>query len=380
MKKFCVKIRQGILLGCLFGLIANAFAAETNLPYQEIGPGVRYVNEWIRSVPWSIHVIKIDRHRHDLQFITTLGQGKVYGLSSVPDQIAAMPAKIGHAVAAVNGDFFSWKHKPYQGDPRGLQIINGELVSAPDKQVCFWMEGGTPKIAQVESRFKIVWPDGTKNAIGLNTERDQSSAVLLTPSLAESTRTTNGLELILERDGDEWLPLRAGKVYAARVRAISGTNTPLARDILVLSIGPKFPAKNIQPGMRLKISTATLPDVSKATIAIGGGPMLVRNGKILVPSEPVENVKLRNPRTALGWNDSSYFFVVVDGRRKNVSAGMTFGELAREMAALGCTEAMNLDGGGSATIWAGGKVLNQPSDNRIRPVGNALICVRRPSN
>jgi exopolysaccharide biosynthesis protein len=49
------------------------------------------------------------------------------------------------------------------------------------------------------------------------------------------------------------------------------------------------------------------------------------------------------------------------------------------MALLGCTEAMNLDGGGSATIWGGGKVLNQPSDNRNRSLANALICVRKPS-
>jgi hypothetical protein len=371
--------RLGILFFVLLiGFPLNGFSAESKLPYQEIGSGVEYVNEWIRDVPWSIHVIKIDRQRRDLKFITTLGQGKVYGLSSITDQIDSIPSRCGHAVAAINGDFFSWKNKPYQGDPRGLQIIDGELVSAPNGDISFWIEGSKPRMEKVISRFKVRWPDGTETPLGLNSERDTAQAVLVTPKLCESTRTTNGIDLILERNGGDWLPLRAGKTYSARVRKIAATNTPLASDTLVLSLGPKFRAPEIAVGMRLEISTATFPDVSQADFAIGGGPMLVHRGKVLHASpEGKAHVEGRNPRTAFGWNASDYFFVVVDGRRKNVSDGMTFSELANEMAALGCTEAMNLDGGGSSTIWAGGKVLNQPSDNHIRSVGNALICVRK---
>lgn len=378
MKRF-----RAVILVSLFwftGFASNVFSADAKLPYQEIGPGVHYVNEWIRNVPWSIHVIKIDRQRGDLKFITTLGQGKVYGLSSILDQIDSIPSARGHAVAAINGDFFSWKNKPYQGDPRGLQIMDGELVSAPDGQTCFWIEGSNPKMGKVISRFKVLWPNGTETAVGLNTERGTNDAVLVTPALCETTRTTNGIDVILESDGAEWLPLRAGKTYSARVRNVVGTNTPLEPDILILSLGPELRVPKIEVGMRLKISTATFPDVSRAELAIGGGPQLVHRGKTLpyvARGNSKAHVEGRNPRTALGWNDSAYFFVVVDGRRKKVSDGMTFPELAQEMAALGCSEAMNLDGGGSSTIWAGGQVLNQPSDNHIRSVGNALICIRK---
>lgn len=382
MKVFRERAQFFLPLLFLFGIVPKIFPAEAKLPYQEIGPGVFYVNEWIRDVPWSIHVIKIDRRRGDLRFVTTLGQGRVYGLSTIVDQARSVPAQFGHAVAAINGDFFSWKHKPYQGDPAGLQIINGKLVSAPGRGDCFWMEGSQPKIGKVQSRFKVIWPDGTQKAIGLNEERGEAAAVLVTPALCESTRTTNGTDLILEADGDvDWLPLRAGKLYSVRVREIAGTNTPIAPDVIILSLGPKFHSPEIKVGMRLKISTETSPDLSRADVAIGGGPVLVSKGKILVHAPDGKRnsyMEQRNPRTAFGWNDSNYFLVVVDGRRKNVSDGMTFFELANEMATLGCTEAINFDGGGSASIWAGGKVLNQPSDNRVRPVGNALICVRTP--
>jgi len=359
---------------CLFGFALNIFSVEP-LPYREFSPGVEYVNKCVTNVPWSIHVIKIDRNRSDLKLATTLAKETIFGLSSLIEQVNSVPPKVGAAVAGINGDFYLISKKPYQGDPQGLQIIDGELVSAPSENVCFWMEGSKPKIEKVDSRFKVVWPDGKKTHIGLNQDRDDDEAVLLTPRLGESTRTTNGIELILERESGPWLPLRAGKVYSTRVRKICGTNTLLAPDILILSLGPKLQERlpEIKTGMELKISTATSPNIGKANTAIGGGPALVQNGKTLTQTAGKE----RNPRTAFGWNDSYFFFVVVDGRRKDVSMGMSFAELAEEMAALGCKEAMNLDGGGSATIWGDGRVLNQPSDNRNRSLANALVCVRK---
>ena len=81
----------------------------------------------------------------------------------------------------------------------------------------------------------------------------------------------------------------------------------------------------------------------------------------------------RHPRSAIGWNENYFFLVTVDGRQKGVSAGMTLDELATYLVELGCQEAMNLDGGGSATLWFHGKVRNQPCDGYEREVANSLI-------
>lgn len=83
----------------------------------------------------------------------------------------------------------------------------------------------------------------------------------------------------------------------------------------------------------------------------------------------------RHPRTALGWNAKDYLLVVVDGRQKNLSVGMTLEELGETLVKLGCTEAMNLDGGGSATLWYDGAVKNSPCDGRERPIANSLLIV-----
>src|SRR6185436_8105455 len=84
----------------------------------------------------------------------------------------------------------------------------------------------------------------------------------------------------------------------------------------------------------------------------------------------------KHPRTALGWSQKEFIWVEVDGRRKD-SIGMTLNELGAFMIELGCTEAINLDGGGSSTIWFDGKVRNRPSDGTERPVANALVLVRK---
>jgi exopolysaccharide biosynthesis protein len=101
----------------------------------------------------------------------------------------------------------------------------------------------------------------------------------------------------------------------------------------------------------------------------------VRDGKAL----PRNERPVRHPRTALGWNRGYLFLVEVDGRQRRLSVGMSNAELADYLVRLGCDEAMSLDGGGSATCWALGQVMNNPSEGRERPMANALVVMRKPT-
>ncbi|WP_294913415.1 phosphodiester glycosidase family protein, partial [uncultured Gilliamella sp.] len=58
-------------------------------------------------------------------------------------------------------------------------------------------------------------------------------------------------------------------------------------------------------------------------------------------------------------NDGSYILLAVDG--KSGIAGCTMDQIARKLRALGCMNAFNLDGGGSASLWYKGKIINNPS-------------------
>ncbi|MDD2715166.1 MAG: phosphodiester glycosidase family protein [Candidatus Wallbacteria bacterium] len=116
---------------------------------------------------------------------------------------------------------------------------------------------------------------------------------------------------------------------------------------------------------------------SFAEYAIGGGPRLLRDGK-LCPFEDREQFQNdilvgRAPRTALGTIDNKIVMVVIDGRQPDYSIGVTLEELAEIMLNLGCKNALNLDGGGSATIVVNNQLMNRPSDGRERPINNALL-------
>lgn len=344
------------------------------------GDGISYHNDWVRNVPWSVNVLKVDRSRADLGLTTSLGQGRVLGLSPLSRQIAAIPPEIGAPLGAINGDFYQTEQHSYAGDPRGLQIMHGELISAPTGGTAFWIDAeGNPNMDEVTSRLTVTWPDGRITPCQLNEERRSREAVLYTPRAGRSTRTSGGRELILERTGDApWLPLRAGETYRATVRTIRVTgNSRLSGDILVLSLGPGIVpgVPEVAEGAVLEISTATAPDLRGAQMAIGGGPRLLQGGRV----SPI-NVRKgdeRHPRTAMGWNDDHFFLVQVDGRQHGFSVGMTLTELAKYMARQGCREAMNLDGGGSSEMWVAGEVVSRPCFGHERSTANALIVVQK---
>jgi len=133
----------------------------------------------------------------------------------------------------------------------------------------------------------------------------------------------------------------------------------------------------------LQISTASTPSLSVARTALSGGPVLVRDGKrqkIRAAADDAyefSSMLERHPRSAIGWNQDSYFLVEVDGRQKDLSVGMTLDELSTFLVKLGCQEAMNLDGGGSSTLWYDGEVRNNPCDGYERTIANSLVVVRK---
>jgi exopolysaccharide biosynthesis protein len=106
--------------------------------------------------------------------------------------------------------------------------------------------------------------------------------------------------------------------------------------------------------------------------AVGGGPRLVQDGQnVAVENYWAECLDAggtsglsRVNRTAAGITaDGKLILIVADGRGQRGSAGYTLPELAEKFISLGCTDALNLDGGGSSCmVGAEGQVLNSPSD------------------
>ncbi len=106
--------------------------------------------------------------------------------------------------------------------------------------------------------------------------------------------------------------------------------------------------------------------------AVGGHPRLVNEGAPMPAF--AGNCLERHPRTAAGFSRErdKLVLAVVDGR-SSTSVGMTCQRMAELMVGLGAHEALNLDGGGSTTMWLSDRgVVNRPSDGSQRTVRNHL--------
>jgi len=99
------------------------------------------------------------------------------------------------------------------------------------------------------------------------------------------------------------------------------------------------------------------------------GPLLILSG--VIPSSALTAVgghcTNRHPRSAIGLTANNRLILLTVDGRTDLAFGMTCEEIAEVMEDLGCQDALNLDGGGSSTLWGVGElyngVLNYPSDN-----------------
>ena len=112
---------------------------------------------------------------------------------------------------------------------------------------------------------------------------------------------------------------------------------------------------------------------------VQAGPLLVSGGRSMVDGHDREGFSAgseqfdsditieRHPRCALGISATELLAVCCDGRRSGVDGGLTLGELARLLISFGAEEAINLDGGGSATLVHRKHLLNRPYSHQDQP-------------
>jgi hypothetical protein len=371
------------VLAAIFARTDGRALPASNQPEPQ---GLTYTNTRVRGVPWSIHVVRLERTNTLYRIQTAHATGKAIGVDTLSEQVAGSNGKRGTVVAAINGDFYE-RNGPFAGAPHGMQVIEGELISAPSGSSSFWTDSqGQPHLGKVESHFQVVWPDGTSTPFGLNEDRHGDKLELYTPALGTSTRAYRGREFILEPDGTgTWLPLQLGQVYKARVRGISNTgNSRIEPGTIVLSAPPSLANQlpTVAVGAKLQLNTTSTPALRGVRAALSGGPILVSNGEARRTFSShflgfeSGSMGVRHPRAAIGWNQNYWYLVVVDGRQPGRSVGMTIAELARLMVQLGCEEALNLDGGGSATLWCEGEVRNSPCERAERDISNCLIVLK----
>jgi len=365
-------LAPSLVAACLAVFAATSAAGQTT----QLFPGVTYENsvQFTLHGPVAIRIVRGPRPVGLYRLRTVLSNESVLReetLSSMQRRLASQATMVG-----VNGDF----SRIADGKPSGVLLRDGVLVTPPNGERSSVGVGldGTLDVRRV--RFFGTWR-GTGQRRALNDFNDspgKNGITLFTSDWGRATPRVAGSFAVVLAPFPTSVP--NADLAAPVVATAESASVPLAPGTAVLMARGTAAAK-LQAEAAVG-TTATLrlilqPDWSVVADAVGGGPVIVRDGKPVYRANEaftVSQIAPRHPRTAIGQlADGRLIFVVVDGRQPGYSIGMTTFEMALTMTRLGAVRAMQLDGGGSSTMAFDGTVLNSPSDGRERPVPTALM-------
>jgi len=328
----------------------------------------------VREGPNSVHVTRFEPGQGRI----VLAKARDYSLGR--ETVSSISARE-KAVMAINASFFVMEDK-FSGIPAGALKIQDSWYGVPrlPRAVLGWEEdGGRVLMDQLEMEWTARIRDREEHVHMVNTVRNRGYLLLYTPVFNTSTLTApGGLEIIVAN----------GLVTGLR----SEGDAAIPDDGFVLSYGVDSAREAVRPRIGdpveiywefkpMRPDYADNSDWMEMDFLVGGAGLLISNGEEF-DDHQVEKLSegfdtTRHPRTAVGIDSRGrWVFVVVDGRQPGLSVGMSLPELTDLMLSLDCEQAINLDGGGSTTMYLNGAVVNSPSDvSGERPVADALMVV-----
>ena len=352
-----------------------AFVVDT-LRSTQVAPGVTYDYVWSPVGPWAIHVLRVNRD--DCWRIEAVKGGNA-GIGREPTwTLLRGLADHEHVAAGVNADFFIFAPP---GVPRSAHVQEGRVITGPgERPVIAADSSGALFIGRLGVSGRLIVHDDTIPLAAWNRDDARGLAYVDRAWGAVSDTGSGRVEVVVAGS-----PLRVVTIDTLP------PGVPIPVDGAVLIAGREMdPASRrtllaLRPGDTVDVRRA----ISRPHLrtVVGGWPVIVRDSAVTqaADSAGASFAPVRHPRTAVALANGGreLMLVVVDGRQKPYSDGMTLRELAELLRALGASQALNLDGGGSSTFVLadstapnGLRIMNRPSDKVERAVGNALAVVR----
>jgi Phosphodiester glycosidase/FlgD Ig-like domain len=369
-------VRLLALTGLAALVAAFALAASAQAQPTQLFPGTTYEKgiQFTPHGPVAIHVVRGPRPVGLYRLRPVLSNESVVGRETV----SAMQKRISSqgTVVGVNGDLFAWA----DGRPSGILLRDGVLVSPPNGQRS---SAGISLDGLLDVRrvkFFGTWRGGgQRRALNeLNKAPGRNGIALFTSDYGATTPRIAGSYAVVLSGFPASTPntdITATVTNAAQNGPLGitpGTAVLVARGNAAQKLQAEAPV-----GSAVALRLILQPGWETVADAIGGGPLLVRDGKPVYRANEAFTTSLiapRHPRTAIGQTaDGRILMVAVDGRQAGYSVGMTTFEMAQTLVRLGAVRGMQLDGGGSTTLAFDGTVLNRPSDKNERPISTALM-------
>ena len=353
-------------------LLAAVFAPPATAEGAVLTPGVTYQRQLLFTPhgPEVIHVMTAPRPGGLYALRPMLSNDTVLGRETVTSMEKRASASA--TVGGVNADLFTWN----EGLPSGMFMESGVLKTPPHPNRSSVGVTDDGRLVVQKVRMLGTWQGLTqRRPLGhLNQRPGPQGVSVFTPAWGATTPAAQGtVEVTL----DTFPPAApftdlTGTVVA--VKPAGGTPIPPGGAVIVgrgTSAGRL--ASEAPVGETVTVRLILQPQWSGVVDAVGGGPLIVRDGQPVfraLEDFTSGQLSLRNPRTAVGQReDGRIILVAVDGRQAGYSTGLTNFELAQTMVRLGAVTASALDAGGSTTMAFDGELLNRPSD----PGGERLV-------
>jgi len=363
--------------------------ATTRTAQEQIGPGVSY-EHWALSgaqalpaatsvkadAPLSISITTVDLTNPFVELSAASQSGLVQGpgarLSTIADSIGAQ--------AGINGDYFDIGGT---GTPLNALVVGGQLLHQPSSAAVFFVDTQKrPHLGPVTWHATVTPADGSPLSIsGLNDWTASTRLAMLTDQLGNAN-AYGATEAVLQPAGS------AGAYTVVSVAENLTTLASLAQGQIGIA-GHGDTAASIAAAFSQADSVVVGydgdPPITSVASAVGGGPLLVRGGAVYddpaAPAAQESNVRYPLTGAGLSADGATLWLVVVDGRRPGVSVGITRPMFGALFIALGASDAMAFDSGGSSEMVVRHEgdpavsVVTTPSDGRERAIADGLFVI-----
>ncbi|WP_175990363.1 phosphodiester glycosidase family protein [Bacillus sp. Marseille-Q1617] len=355
--------------------------------------------------PWEIDVLEIDPGKFKGDLTNVLAKDKITGR----EKVSSMAGRT-QALAGMNGGYFvvgSGDGTP--GDPAGISVVNGQLVSeAIGERTSLLLSGNDTKIAETSTVLQVKTKNGETAVIdGINrkpglirscggvgdietnqpkhdvTCTDQEEIIEYNAYFGDTTPKGDGFEAVLNANGE------VVETFSERGHSIPESGIVLS----ATGDQAEWLKENVSKGDSLNITKKITADGKQINTPssldiIGGGPQLVDEGKIDIQAKEegfawskdfyYHFAQYRHPRSLAGIKENgNILLVTVEGRNPEESIGVSFFESAQILQSLGAVKGLNLDGGGSSAMVVNDKLVNKPSDpTGERPVSDGIFILK----
>ncbi len=342
---------------------------------EEVAPGIDYGDYQLLTAdgPLSIHVVAVAPHRSDVHLDNVLAWN---ALESRGETVGSM-AKRTRAVAGINGDYFDIGNT---NRPQNIVVNDGALIQPPYRRYALAItRDGVAHIAEFSFSGQLKVNDRTSSLDGIDELPPPNGGIALVTPQYGRVRPQENVTLIT-------LDLLSGTPPLARYRVTGvADNLSTQPSGYYVAIGPNEYNVVDDFGVNAIVdASGTLDPIELSSIAtaIGGGPLILHDGSWYDDADGPNGREFSKRIPCSGAAiapDGRLFLIEVDGRQAEVSVGLKRPEFAALMRALGATEGLAFDGGGSSTIVvrrlgeSDATVSNSPSDGIERPVGDGLF-------